>query len=81
MAVNCHCVIETQTMFEGIMPIFPKRSMKLKPSLETILEVSLQRENTGTESHRETEHHSQELREEIFLEEIPKIDEQLASSL
>ena len=49
--------------------------------METVLEVSLQRENAETESHRETEHHSQESREATSLEEVPKVDEQLASSL
>ena len=62
-------------MMEGPMPIQPKGPRKLKPSLETILEVSLQRENTRTKSHREIEHHMQESREATFLEEIPEADE------
>ena len=81
MAVNHQRILETQTMFEGPMPVLPKRPVKLNPSLETILQVSLRRENARAESNRETKHHSQESREATFLEEIPKADEQLDSSL
>ena len=81
LAMNRQRILETQTIFEGPMPILPKRPAKLKSSLETILEVSLQRENAKTKSYTQTKHHSQESKESTFFEEIPKADEQLASGL
>ena len=68
-------------MMEGPMPIRPKGPKKLKPSLETILEVSLGRERARTESNAELEHDSQASWEATFLEEIPAADEDIASSL
>ena len=59
-------------MIEGPMPILPKGPRTLKPSLDTILEVSLQREKAITKSNKEIEHNSQISREATLLEEIPK---------
>ena len=66
-AVNHQCILETQNMIEVPMLVLPKGQRKLKPSLETILEVSLRRENARTKSHIETKHHSQESKEATFL--------------
>ena len=68
-------------MMEGPMPIRPKGPKKLKPSLETILEVSSRRENAKTESNKGIEINLQASKEAILLEEIPEVDKQLASSL
>ena len=63
------------------MPVQPKGPRKLKPSLETILEVSSRRENAKTKSNKEMEWKSQVFKEATLLEEIPEADELLASSL
>ena len=68
-------------MMEGPLPIQPKGPRKLKPSLETILEVSSKQERARTESNAEPEHDLQTSWETTFLEEIPTIDEEIASSL
>ena len=68
-------------MMEGPMPIQPKGPKKLKPSLETILEVSSKREKARTESNTEPELDSQDYWEAAFLEEMPVVDEDIASSL
>ena len=81
MKINRQCILETKTMMEGPMPVLPKGPIRLKPSLETILEVSSRRENAETKSNKEAEHNSQVSREATLLEEIPKVEEQLASSL
>ena len=59
----------------------PRGPKKLKPSLETILEVSSRRERARTESNAEPELNSQASWEAIFPEEIPAADEEIASSL
>ena len=41
---------DTQTMIEGPLAVLPKGPIKLTPSLETILEVSSQKENARTKS-------------------------------
>ena len=81
MAVNRQRILETQSMIEGPMPVLPKGPIRLKPSLETILEVSSRRENVRTNSNKGTEHNSQASREATLLEEILEVDKQLASSL
>ena len=63
------------------MPVQPKGPRKLKPSLETILEVSSRRENAKMESNKEMDWNSQVSKEATLLEEIPEADELLASSL
>ena len=63
------------------MPIQPKGPKKLKPSLETILEVSSRRERARTESNAEPELNTQTSWEAIFPEDIPAADEEIASSL
>ena len=68
-------------MMEGPMPIRPKGPKKLKPSLETILEVSSRRERARTESNAKLEIDSHASWEATFLEEIPAADEDIASSL
>ena len=68
-------------MMEGPLPIQPKGPRKLKPSLETILEVSLRQERARTESNVDLEQDSQASWEATFLEEIPAVDEEIASSL
>ena len=68
-------------MMEGPMPIRPKGPKKLKPSLETILEVSLGREKARTESKAEPEFDSQASWEATFLEEIPAANKDITSSL
>ena len=72
---------DTQTMMEGPLPVLPKGPIKLTPSLETILEVSSQKENARTESRGVTERTTYVSRETVPLEEIPEADENLASSL
>ena len=72
LAVNRQRILETQTMIEGPMPILPKRPIKLKPILETILEVSSRREKAIAKSNKETKHNSQISREATLLEEIPE---------
>ena len=68
-------------MMEGPMPTRPHGPKKLKPSLETILEVSSRRERARTESNVEPKFNSQTSWEATFLEEIPAVDEEIASSL
>ena len=68
-------------MMEGPMPIQPKGPRKLKPSLETILEVSSKRKRARTESNAEPEFDSQASWEATFLEEILAADKDIASSL
>ena len=68
-------------MMEGPMPIQPKGPKKLKPSLETILEVSSRQERARTESNAEPKLDSQASWEATFLEEIPAVDEDIASRL
>ena len=68
-------------MIEGPMPIQPKGPIKLKTSLETILEVSSRQERARTKSNAELEHDSQASWEATFLEEIPAADKGIASSL
>ena len=65
-------------MMEGPMPIQPKGPKKLKPSLETILEVSLRQERARKESNVEPEFDSQASWEATFLEEIPTADKDIA---
>ena len=59
METNCQQIWKAQTMMEGPMPIRPKGPKKLKPSLETILEVSSRREKARTKSNAEPEFDSQ----------------------
>ena len=68
-------------MMEGPMLVQPKGPRKLKPSLETILEVSSRQERARTESNAEPEFDSQASWEATFLEEIPTVDKDIASSL
>ena len=78
---NRQRIWETQTMMEGPMPTQPQGPKKLKPSLETILEVSSRRERARTESNAEPEFNSQASWEATFPEEIPAADEEIVSSL
>ena len=55
LAVNQQRIQDTQTMVERPRPTFPKGPISLKPSLETILEVSSQKENAKIESKTELE--------------------------
>ena len=68
-------------MMKGTMPIQPKGPRKLKPSVETILEVSSRQEKARIESNAEPELDSQASWEATFLEEIPAVDKDIASSL
>lgn len=81
LAVNQQQICNMQTVFEGPLPNLPKGSISLKPCLEAILEIFLQKKNARSESKEETEINMHILREEIPFEEIPKADEHLASSL
>ena len=72
---------ETQTMMEGPLPVVSKGPIKLTPSLETILEVSSQKENAQTESGGATEKGMYASKGADTLEEIPEADENLASNL
>ena len=80
LVVDRQRIKDTQTMLEGPWPILPKGPVKLKPSLETILEVSSQAENAKSESKEAIEHSMCVSQEEIPLEEIPEADENLASA-
>ena len=69
---------DTQMMIEGPLPNAFKGPIKLKPSLETILEVSAQRENEQIEPRETTEYGTHNSRETFPLEQA---NENLASSL
>ena len=55
--------------------------MSLKPTLDTILEVSSQKENAISESRNGNEQSDKETYEPINLEDIPEANEELASSI
>ena len=55
--------------------------MSLKPTLDTIPKVSSQKENATSESRDWEELSGRETFEPIDLEEIPKANEELASSI
>ena len=66
LEANCQQIWEAQTMMDGPLPIQSNGPRKLKPSLETILEVSSRRERARTESNVEPEHDSQTSWEATF---------------
>ena len=81
LKANHQQIWEAQTMMEGPMPIQPKGPRKLKPSLETIVEVSSRQERARKKSNAEPELDSQASWEATFLKEIPAADKDIASSL
>lgn len=81
LVVQQQHITDTQTLLEGPPMALPKGPMSLKPTLDTISEVSLQKENTNSESQECGELRHREIFEPIDLEEILEANEEMALNI
>ena len=80
MMAGRHLIAETQTIMEGPLPVLPKGPIKLTPKLETILEVTSQKEKELSESIGDADKTTYLSKETIPPEEIPEADENLVQA-
>lgn len=81
MMAGRNLIAETQTIMEGPLPFPPRGPIKLSPQLETILEVSSQKQKEQSESPEPADNTTYLSRQITIPEEIPEADEHQALSL